>query len=83
MLEQPWTSLPFSKNGILALPVYDMIEGDFTGEVCDLDHSHFNNPLRRDRVSKVFHYFNMKGKMRTKLAKTKGDVAGSGKKPAP
>jgi len=44
---------------------------------------HFNNPLRRDIVAKVFHYFNVKGVKRIKTAKTKGDVSGSGKKPVP
>lgn len=34
-------------------------------------------------MSRVFHYFNVKGKWVTKTAKTMGDVAGSGKKPAP
>ena len=37
--------------------------------------------MRRDIVKKVYHYFEMKGKQRIKTAKTKGDVAGSGKKP--
>jgi large subunit ribosomal protein L4 len=39
--------------------------------------------LRRDIVAKVLHYFNVKGKLKTRVAKTKGDVSGSGKKPAP
>ena len=34
-------------------------------------------------MAKVFHYFNVKGKITTKLVKRVGDVAGSGKKPAP
>lgn len=49
----------------------------------ELDPKHFNTQLRRDIVSKVFHYFNVKGKITTKLVKRVGDVAGSGKKPAP
>lgn len=49
----------------------------------ELDHDHFNNQLRRDIVAKVFHYFNVKGKITTKMVKRVGDVAGSGKKPAP
>jgi len=40
-------------------------------------------PLRRDIVSRSFHYFSVKGKVRTKMVKRSGDVAGSGKKPAP
>ena len=50
--------------------------------VIELDQKHFNNVLRRDIVSKVYHYFNVKGKVKTKMVKRKGDVAGSGKKPA-
>jgi large subunit ribosomal protein L4 len=81
------------------LPVYDLITGHFTGEVCgkydnftvsnvvsvfiDLEPKFFNNPLRRDLVAKVFHYFTVLGQVKTHVAKTKGDVAGSGKKPAP
>jgi large subunit ribosomal protein L4 len=38
--------------------------------------------LRRDLVSKVFHYYNVKDLKKTHVAKTKGDVAGSGIKPA-
>jgi len=48
----------------------------------DLDPDHFNNVLRRDIVSRVFHYLNVKDKWVTKTAKTMGDVAGTGKKPA-
>jgi hypothetical protein len=40
-------------------------------------------PLRRDIVSKVFHYFNVLGVKRTKMVKRMGDVRGSGKKPFP
>ena len=87
----------------MELPVYDLVTGDFTGEICgkyhyfpsfvycqpqlfihtELDQTHFNTQLRRDIVSKVFHYFNVKGKVTTKLVKRVGDVSGSGKKPAP
>ena len=48
-----------------------------------MDQQYFNNPLRRDIVKNVFHYFHVKGVKRTKVAKTVGDVSGSGKKPAP
>jgi len=65
------------------LPVYNLLDGEFTGEVCNLDHKHFNVPLRRDIVSKVFHYFNVKGVKKIKMVKRSGDVAGSGKKPVP
>jgi len=49
----------------------------------DLESAYFNQPLRRDIVTRVFHYFNVKGVTRNKTAKTKGDVSGSGIKPAP
>lgn len=49
----------------------------------DLDHKYFNQPLRRDIVSRVFHYFNVKGVKLNKRVKTVGDTAGSGKKPTP
>lgn len=82
MVEQPWTTLPFVSSK-LQLPVYKLEDGEFTGELCNLDKNHFNHVLRRDIVSKVFHYFSVKGVRKTHVAKTKGDVAGSGKKPAP
>ena len=65
------------------MPVYNLLDGEFTGELCDLDPANFNLPLRRDIVSKVFHYFRVKGVKLTKLVKSQGDVAGSGKKPFP
>ena len=83
MVEQPWTTTPFLLGTDLQLPVYNLINGEFTGEMCMLDSKNFNNPLRRDIVSKVFHYFNVKGVKKIKMVMGKGDVAGSGKKPAP
>ena len=65
------------------MPVYNLIDGEYTGEMCNLDSKNFNLPLRRDIVSKVFHYFNVKGVKKTKMVLRKGDVAGSGKKPVP
>lgn len=96
MMEQPWSTRPFLVDQQLRLPVFNFISGNFTGDVCskflsfsnpiaflDLDQEYFNNPLRRDIVKRVFHYFAVKGVKLNKRAKTKGDVAGSGKKPAP
>lgn len=60
-----------------------MLDGEFTGELCTFDQKMFNLPLRRDLVSQAFHYFNVKGKMRTKMVLRVGDVAGSGRKPVP
>ena len=48
-----------------------------------MDPKYFNQVLRRDIVSRVFHYFNVKGVVKTHVAKTSGDVAGTGKKPFP
>lgn len=76
----------------MELPVYNLIDGEFSGEIAgkylicnctELDSKFFNNALRRDIVSRVFHYFNVKGLKKTHVAKTVGDVAGSGKKPVP
>ena len=78
-----WASRPFDTEKEIHLPVYNFIDGKFTGKFFSLDHDIFNQPLRRDLVARAFHYFSVKGKLRTKVAKTKGDVAGSGKKPAP
>ena len=83
LVEQPWTTTPFKLGHSLQLPVYNLIDGEYTGEMCLLDPKNFNNPLRRDIVAKVLHYFNVKGVKKIKMVLGKGDVAGSGKKPVP
>jgi ribosomal protein L4 len=65
------------------LPVYNLIDGEFSGEIAELDSKYFNQALRRDIVSRVFHYFNTKGIKKTHVAKTVADVQGSGRKPVP
>ena len=69
-----------------------MIDGEFSGELAgksinfnpiELDSKYFNHALRRDIVSRVFHYFNVLGLKKTHVAKTVGEVSGSGKKPVP
>ena len=65
------------------MPLFDLVSGNFTGEVASLDKDIFNQPLRRDIVHNVNRYWNMKGKRTYKLVKSMGDVAGSGKKPVP
>ena len=67
----------------MKVPIFDMGTGEFSGEVVELDQDNFNLPLRRDIVHTAFEYYEHLGKKIWKLAKTKGDVAGSGKKPAP
>ena len=34
LVENPWTMLPFKHNSKLEMPVYDLVSGDFTGEIC-------------------------------------------------
>ena len=34
LIDNPWTMLPFKQVSKLELPVYDLVSGDFTGEVC-------------------------------------------------
>ena len=84
MLEKsPWSTLPFKMGQPLEMPLFNFIDGNFTGEVAQLDSKVFNLPLRRDIVHNVNRYFRMKGKRTYKMAKTSGDVAGTGKKPTP
>lgn len=81
MDRNPWSALPF--KGKIEMPLFDLMSGKYTGEVAQLDSKIFNVPLRKDVVHNVAHYFKMKGKRTYKLAKSVGDVAGTGKKPAP
>ena len=67
----------------MKIPMYGFVSGEFANEVITLDQSIWNLPLRRDVVHNVFEYFEHKGKIVWKRAKTSGDVAGSGKKPTP
>ena len=34
LVDNPWTMLPFKKESKMELPVYDLVTGDFTGEIC-------------------------------------------------
>ena len=34
LIDNPWTMLPFKQDSKLELPVYDLVSGDFTGQVC-------------------------------------------------
>mmetsp|Transcript_5055 Transcript_5055/g.8620 ORF Transcript_5055/g.8620 Transcript_5055/m.8620 type:complete len:171 (-) Transcript_5055:600-1112(-) len=81
LMAQPWTTTPFSIGKELQMPVFNLLTGQYRGVFFRLDHDIFNQPLRRDIVAKVLHYFNMRGRLRTKVAKTVGDVRGTGKKP--
>ena len=65
------------------MPIYKFVSGHFSNEIVTLDPEFFNQPLRRDIVHNVFEYFEHRGKHLWKRVKTVGDVAGSGKKPAP
>ena len=63
------------------MPVFNFETGEFTGKIVNMDPFIYNNPLRRDLIHNVYHYFKYKYKIRTHRAMDKGDVAGSGKKP--
>ena len=67
MVVQPWTTRPFILGQDLQSPVYNLLDGEFTGELCTFDQKMFNLPLRRDIVAKSFHYFSVLGKKRTKM----------------
>lgn len=63
----------------MEVPVYNLIDGEFTGEIAgkylnfnctELDSKFYNHALRRDIVSRVFHYFNVLGLKKTHTAKT-------------
>ena len=83
LVTQPWSQRPFDKSQELKMPIYSFITGRFANEYVSLDHDIFNLPLRRDIVHFAHEYFEHKGKSIWKRVKTLGDVAGSGKKPAP
>jgi len=48
-----------------------------------LDHDIYNNFLRRDIIHNVYRYFLFEHKKTFRTCKTRGDVAGSGKKMRP
>jgi len=50
---QPWSALPFKHGSPIDMPFFNMITGEFTGEVATLDPRNFNVPLRRDIVHNV------------------------------
>ena len=65
------------------MPVFNLETGKFANKLANLDPKHFNQPLRRDLVHRVHHYFlNLHKKTYTRT-KTRGDVAGSGSKMRP
>jgi len=67
----------------LQVPIFSMVTGEFKNETIKLDPEIFNQPLRRDLIHNVYHYWKNFGKKTYKLCKRSGDVAGSGKKPRP
>lgn len=67
----------------MQLPIFDFKSGKFTGNLCNLDQSIYNLPLRRDIVFRVHTYFQNLNLIKTHRTKTRGDVAGSGAKMRP
>ena len=65
------------------MPIFSLVSGEFKNETIRLDPEIFNQPLRRDLIHNVFHYWKNFGKKTYKLCKRSGDVAGSGIKPRP
>jgi large subunit ribosomal protein L4 len=83
VLKRPWATYPFLKNQELAMPVYKLIDGEYSNEYVSLDHEYFNLPLRRDLVHNAFIYYRNLGYRTYKTTLTKGTTAGSGVKPRP
>lgn len=83
IIKRPWATLPFISKQDLSMPIFNLINGEFTGEVVNLDKEIFNLPLRRDLIHNAFYYFRKLGYRTYKTTKTKGTTAGSGKKPFP
>lgn len=67
----------------LQVPIFSLISGQFKQETITLDPEVFNQPLRRDIIHNVYHYWKCFGKRTYKLCKRSADVSGSGKKPTP
>jgi len=65
------------------VPIFSLVSGQFTHEAITLCPEIFNQPLRRDIIHNVNHYWKCYGKQTYKLVKRSGDVSGSGKKPTP
>ena len=95
LMKREWAYHPFGLfPPQLLVPVYDFRTGMFSGEnagmmmrlvilLIELDPRIFNVPIRRDLIHNVFRYERHYNFKRTKITKTVGDVAGSGKKPRP
>lgn len=83
ILKRPWATYPFIKNQEFGIPIYNLYDGEYSGEYVQLDQEKFNMPLRRDLIHNVFLYHRKYGYKTTQTSKTKGTKAGSGKKPFP
>lgn len=67
----------------MQVPIFKFLSGEFTGLIHTLDPNIYNVPLRRDIIKNVYEYWRMKDRYVLKKTKSLGEVAGSGKKPAP
>lgn len=83
ILKRPWATYPFIKKQDFSVPIYNLQDGEYSGESVALDQEVFNVPLRRDLMNNAFLYHTFYGYKTTFTAKTKGTKAGSGKKPRP
>jgi large subunit ribosomal protein L4 len=85
LIHQSAFQKPFlvSEKAPLRVPIFSFVSGQFHNETIQLDQEFFNQPLRRDLIHNVYHYWKNFGKRTYKLCKRSGDVAGSGKKPTP
>lgn len=83
LTSRPWAYTPFAKSSKLLMPLFKFETGEFSGNNLGLDHTIFNQPLRRDLVQQAVLWEERFGKVTTKFVKRVGDVAGSGAKPRP
>ena len=65
----------------MTLPIFDLNTNKFTGENVVLDQNIFNHIVRRDIIHRVNQFNVMYNRKTTKWVRSKGEVAGSGKKP--
>lgn len=74
-------NLDFPKNSQLTLPIFNLVTNNYTGENIVLEHDIFNQIVRKDIIHKVMVYNREYNHRTYKWVKSKGDVAGSNKKP--
>ncbi|CAI2373164.1 unnamed protein product [Moneuplotes crassus] len=83
ILKRPWATYPFIKNQEFSIPIYNLHDGEYSGENVELDQELFNVPFRRDLMKDAYLYHTFFGVKTFVRSKTKGTMAGSGRKPKP